>query len=297
MKDPGFLARYSVRVNEPVANKTKIQTGGNADFYAEAEDAATLRNLLSDAIGNDLPITVIGCGSRVVCSDHGYRGLVVRYRARRYELVNGDVVVDAGLPVHELIGRLAEEERGGLEAFAGYAGSVGGAIAEGATRGTLRFADRVKRVSLFSGGRTVDVAPADLKYGDQGSTGSARLGGNTEWVISATLETVRRDPSESTRLIAEATQERLRDEPAGKPFVFVFGDPPRQRARDLLAKVGMGGERTGGALVSEKNANAIINDDDATATDVYNLAQRMKARVKMQLGVKLTESVVWLGER
>jgi UDP-N-acetylmuramate dehydrogenase len=294
VKDPGFLARYGVRVNEPVGKKTKIGTGGNADFYAEADDMATLRDLLADAAENDLPVTVVGCGSRIVCGDHGYRGLVVRCRARRYELVDGDVVVEAGLPVHELIGRLTEEERGGLEIFAGYAGSIGGAIAEGAARGTLRFADRVKRLSLFSGGRVVDVTPADLKYGD---AGSARLGEGKEWVLSATLETVRREAAESTRLIAEATQERLRGEPAGKPFVFVFSDPPRQRARDLLGKVGMGGEREGGAMVSEKNPNAIINDDGATARDVYNLAQRMKARVKMQLGIKLTESVVWLGER
>lgn len=294
MRDPEFLARYGVRVNEPVADKTKIETGGNADFYAEADDAETLRGILADAGDNGLPVTVIGCGSRVVCGDHGYRGLLVRYRARRYELVAGDIVVDAGLPVHDLIGRLTEEERGGLEAFAGYAGSVGGAIAEGAARGTLRFADRVKQVSLCSGGRAVDVTPSDLKYGDHGS---ARLREGKEWVLGATLTTVRRDPAESTRLIAEATQERLRGEPAGKPFVFVFRDPPQQRARDLLATVGMGGTREGGALVSEKNANAIMGGAGATARDIYNLAQRMKARVKMQLGAKLTESVVWLGER
>ncbi|MEX2043644.1 MAG: FAD-binding protein [Patescibacteria group bacterium] len=294
MKDPEFLTRYGVRVNEPIAGKTKIETGGNADFYAEVDDARTLRSILAAAADNALPVTVIGCGSRVVCGDHGYRGLLVRYRARRYELADGDVVVDAGLPVHELIGRLTEEERGGLEAFAGYAGSVGGAIAEGATRGTLRFADRIKEVSLCSGGRAVDVTPADLKYGEHGS---ARLGEGKEWVLAARLSTVRRDPAESTRLIAEAIQERLRGEPAGKPFVFVFRDPARKRARDLLAEAGMGGAREGGALVSEKNANAIINDAGATARDVYNLAQRMKARAKMQLGAKLTESAVWLGER
>ncbi|MEX1113377.1 MAG: FAD-binding protein [Patescibacteria group bacterium] len=294
MKDSGFLARYGVKVNEPLAPYTKIRAGGNADFFAEAGDRKTLAALVVAARENALPVTVIGCGSRVVCSDHGYRGLVIRYTADGFLLSEGEVEVDAGFPVHALIGRLAEEGRGGLEAFAGYPGSLGGALAEGATRGTIRLADMASAITLVSGGRRVSIVPGDLRYGEQGA---ARLTGGQEWVQGVRLRLVRREPEEIRRRVVEATRDRLRYEPAGKPFAFVFRDPPGHRAADLLAKAGMGGEREGGALVSEKNPNAIINDGGATAQDAYRLAQRMQARVRRQSGIKLVDSLVWLGER
>ncbi|MDP9212341.1 MAG: FAD-binding protein [bacterium] len=294
MKDSAFLATHGVKVNEPLAPYTKIRTGGNVDFFAEARNRKTLTALLSAARENGLPVTVIGCGSRIICSDHGYRGLVIRYSADGFLLSEGEVEVDAGFPVHALIGRLAEEERGGLEAFAGYPGSLGGAIAEGATRGTIRLADMASKIMLVSGGRRVGIDPGDLRYGVRGA---ARLNGGQEWVQGVRLRLVRREPEEIRRRVVEATRDRLRYEPAGKPFAFVFRDPPRQRAADLLAKAGMGGEPEGGALVSAKNPNAIINDDGATAQDVYRLAQRMNARVQRQTGAKLLDSLVWLGER
>lgn len=293
MKDPGFLARFGIKVNESLASHTRIGAGGNADFFAVAGDRQTLGALLDAAAANGLPVTVIGCGSRSVCGDHGYRGLVIRYTANGFQLSEGDVEVDAGYPVHELIGRLAEEGRGGFEAFAGYAGSLGGAIAEGASRGTLRFADVVCRITLAAGDRSIEVTPADLKYGEHGAT---RLQGG-EWILGARLRAVRREPEEIRRRVVQATRDRLRNEPSGKPSVSVFHDPRGHRARDLLTQVGMGGEREGGALVSEKNPNVIMNDGGARSRDVYDLSQRMKARVKLRLGVKLTESLAWVGER
>lgn len=295
MRDPRFLSRHGIKVNVPMADYTRIGTGGNADFFVAAGTAKELTSVLDGARDNSLKTVVIGSGSQTVCSDHGWRGLVVKNEIRYCDLDfnRTQVMVGGGLPMADLVNRLAEEGYGGFEPLVAYGGSVGGAIRSNLRWGTTTIARHLVTVSLYSGGRVVEVAPGDLQFGPNES----RLLRTGETVLGATFLVSEKDPEQIRRRLLEATRDRLRDDPAGTAAVRVFLDPPDgESAAEVVGRLNLAGTESGQAVVSKKNPNMIINRGGARSADAYKLAQRLKHDATMKLGVKLREAVSWMGE-
>lgn len=293
MKDPGFLSQFSIKVNVPVAEYTSIKAGGSADFFGTVSTESDLVTLLTGAAENQLKTALIGCGSGTVFSDSGWRGLLIKNDVRSFDLNHDLVAVGSGLPMSDLVHLLAKEERGGFEALVGYPGSVGGAIRHNVSRLGTKLSDQLRSVTLYSGGRVITVEPQDLHF----TPGGSRLDQSGEWVLGATFKIKKKPPAEIKKRLLEATQDRLKSEPTGRPQVTIFTNPPSGRkAGELVAAAGMAGERVGKAMVSRKNPNVIINTGGAEAASVYELAQRMKHQVQQKTGRKLLEAVTWLGE-
>ena len=292
MRDPRFLSRFGINVNVNLGNYTAIGCGGRADFFVAVDEEKAMVRLLQQAAENNLKTIVIGTGTQTVFSDHGVRGLVVQNRIVDVDTTTREVKAGAGIKLAELINRLAPDECGGFEALAGYPGSLGSAIRSNAHVDGFAIADAVVSVRLYSGGSVIDVAATDMRFGPEDS----RLKQSGEVVIGATLRLTKKDASELKRNILTATQRRLRDEPSGPRKIRAFRDPGPETATELASAVGTAGEKVGGAVISTKNPNYIVNEGDAKAADVYELAGRIKHRVSIKLQKKLVEAVSWHGE-
>lgn len=292
MKDPRFLSKYEIKVNVPLAPFTSIGVGGNADFLVEVADLKMFKAVLKAAEENGLKTVVIGKGTNSVFSDHGYRGLVIINRIIDLEIGPDTVTVGSGLGVTELIHHLAEEGRGGFEGMVSLPGSVGGAVWGNSGVGSDGISTYLESASLYSKGRILEVGSVDLEFGYRDS----RLKRTGEQVASATLRVQTKPVDDIKKIILAATHARLRDRPGASKAVKIFRDPLPETAAGLASQLDLAGECVGGAMISSKNPNYIINTGTARAAEVYELAQRIKHRVSVKLGKHLREEVVWLGE-
>lgn len=279
MKDPRFITQHDLQVSFPVGAETAIGTGGNTDFCGEVTAPEALISLLEDAARNDLRTVLIGRGSRAVFSDFGFRGLVIRNRLEALQISRETVTVGSGLPLRTLIHTMSEEGLGGFAELVEYGGTVGGALTDPSALLPLR--QTVRKLTVLAGGEVQHVQP-DFLHEVLNPV-----------ILSVELTAHRRPAEEIRRTMLTATQAALKAHPRGVPYLRVFGDA---QATSALRQIGIAGERVGGAVVSMKDPNYIINEGSATSHDVYELAQRMKNRVKVRLQRTLHESAVWLGE-
>ena len=292
MKDPRFLARYGVEVNVPLGPHTAIGTGVNADFFLAVSASNELKLAAKAAEDNGLKVCVIGKGTHIVYSSHGFRGLVIKNEIADFDLLNGSVTVGTGLGLTEVIHRLAEESCAGFEALAGTPRSVGGALRVNLRGGGTSISEHLDSATLYSVGKLRPVSAEDMLFVPD----SSLLEHNPEYAVTATFRVRKQPRQQINQRILAGTQERLRSQPGAAKAIRVFKDPTPDSATDLAARAGMAGERVGGAVVSTKDPNYIINDKGATPEDVYELAQRIKHRVSLRLQKKLKEAVVWAGE-
>lgn len=292
MKDPEFLASRNVKVNVPLAQHSALGVGGNADFFIPVDNEKMLLDILQAAEANNLSVKVIGFGTKTVFSDHGFRGLVIKNKIGGLEVRNSKATAGGGLGMAFVVRELARQGYGGLAPFVGAVGSVGGALWANAEVQRETIGDHLKTAKLYSGGTLVTVSANDLQF----SRFDSRLRRTNEWVTEATFNVVNQDPRQANEAVLAATQRQLKDRPASRTALHLFRDPLPQLASELTATAGLAGKRVGGAIISMKNPNYIINQGSATAQDVYTLAQRAKDRVRVKLGVKLREEVEWAGE-
>lgn len=275
-------------MNEPMGKHTAIAAGGNADFFVSVSEPKTLMRIVGESVTNDLKVGLIGRGTKVVCSDFGYRGLVVHNAIDTFEIDDGTVTVGAGLALSDVVSRLADNGLGGLEAQASLDGSVGGALWAASAADPTGLLEAARTVELVSGGSLISVAGRSLA-GD-------RLRRGDEYVTRVTFAVIAKDKTEIQRGILQTRQVKFRREPSVRQRVRVFDEPPGQSVGELAAGLGLAGERIGGAVISEKNPNYVINAGSAKAGEVKELADRLKYRIKLRRETTLQEAVAWMGE-
>lgn len=282
MKDPQFISRFGLSVNAAAAQCTTVQSGGNTDFFLEVTDTEVWPELLKEAESNSLYTRIVGAGSRSVISDFGYRGLLIKNSVKYIDLNRHSVKVGSGALVSALVQKLAADGYGGFEELVGEAGSVGGALASSEPT-LLPLRQCLKSVELWLSGELQTLTNTQFQA----------LTGKPGTILNATFEITPMPAAELTRRMLTATQTKLRQKPGGVPCVQVFA---AGEATDLLNQLAIGGEQVGGATVSRKDPNYIINENNARSHDVYELAQRMRHRVKVKLNHTLAERINWLGE-
>ncbi|MCY4659726.1 MAG: UDP-N-acetylmuramate dehydrogenase [Acidobacteria bacterium] len=295
----------AIRAREPLAPYTTFRIGGAADWFCDAPTAGDLRSAVAAATGAGVPVTVLGGGSNVLIGDGGVRGLVVRPRERRIELVRPGIVrASAGVTLNGLVRWTIGRGLAGLEGWAGTPGTVGGAV-----YGNAHFRDRllsevVAAVGMAAPDGTERVAPADAMAFGYDASRLQQTGEVALWVEFAVAEA---EPAALRARAREALAYRKRTQPLSVPSAgCVFRNP---EARDsilpadvpasagaLIDRAGLKGTAIGSARVSERHANFIVAGPGATARDVRALVDLCRVRVEATFGVLLRREVVYLGE-
>ena len=294
-----------LRRRAPLAGFTTFRTGGPADWLVETAQAAELTAALRVANRLGLPLTVIGGGSNVLVADAGVRGLVVRLRHGTISrTARGTVKADGGVTVNHLVRWTVQRGLSGLERWAGTPGTVGGAVRGNAHFDGRLIGDLVTAVGLVDrAGAELVVPQASMGFGYDDS----RVQHTGELVRWAEFGVGR---SEAAALRAAARRSlafRKRTQPLAQASAgCVFQNPrpddgplpaglPRS-AGALIERAGLKGRRIGGAAVSPRHGNFIVNEGGAAAADVRRLIESCRAAVAERFGVVLRDEVVYLGD-
>jgi UDP-N-acetylmuramate dehydrogenase len=284
---------------EPLARFSTMRVGGPADLFATIYNLFELRGLIRFARGRDLPFMLIGRGSDLVISDAGVGGLVVVVRAQGARFEGPELVAEAGLPMAKAATMAKDAGLSGLEFGLAIPGTVGGAVWANAGAHDADIAGRLVEASIVEPDGSEAVVPAAelaLTYRD-----SALKAAPPDAPRIATWARFRLEAAEPA-VIAERLDAirrwRQAHQPLGQPSAgSVFRNPADgPSAGAIIDGLGLKGRRVGGAVVSEKHANFIVNDRHGTAGDVRRLAEEVQAIVREQAGVELRFEVVFAGD-
>jgi UDP-N-acetylmuramate dehydrogenase len=276
LRERGIPARF----NEPLAPYTTFKIGGPADALVEPRDEDDLAAVFREARGAGLPVHVLGGGANLLVRDEGVRGAVVRLSG--FNRRSGDRV-GAGCGLPRIVKETVNEGLAGLEGLAGVPGTVGGAVRmnAGGRHGEIGSAVRSVDVMTPEGTfRRVPRAEAGFRYRGNG------LGGNV--VVAAEFD-LRPDPAARERYDAVLARKK-EVQPLNRPSAgCTFKNPPGGHAGQIIDGCGLKGTRVGGARVSDRHANFIVNEGGATASDVFRLIEiiRNRAPVPLELEVEV----------
>lgn len=283
-----------LRYNEPMSRHTSWRVGGPADVFFRPSGVDDLAAFLKD-LDPDTPVFWHGAGSNLLVRDGGIRGVVISAgRALAgFEQTDGLTVrAGAGLPCTQLARQCIRRGLGPSEFFAGIPGTVGGALTMNAGAHGGETWERVAAVrTIDRSGEIHERAPAEYTVGYRSVTGPAN-----EWFIEGTFQ-FEPDATPSMEAMNAMLERRKKTQPLGLPSCgSVFRNPPGDHSARLIEAAGLKGFRIGGAEVSEKHANFIINRDDATATNIEELIEHVRQTVRNVHGIELTHEVRVVGE-
>lgn len=282
-------------LNEPLARYTSWRVGGRADQLYIPADLEDLRHFLQ-SLDEAEPIYFIGLGSNLLVRDGGVRGTVVLMHNVLTTLqMDGEAVyVEAGVTCAKLAKFCAKEARQGAEFFAGIPGTLGGALAMNAGCYGSETWNVVKRVTTINKRgelNTRDAAEFIPSYRH------IDMPVSDEWFVAAWLRLEHGDAQESAQKIKGLLAKRLAAQPLNQASAgSTFRNPPGDFAARLIEASGLKGYIIGGAQVSEKHANFIVNIGGANALDIELLIQHMRETVLEKQGVALQQEVKVLGE-
>jgi UDP-N-acetylmuramate dehydrogenase len=285
--------------DEPLARFTTMRVGGPADLFATVHNAFELRALVRFARTRGLPHLILGRGSDIVISDAGVRGLVIQDRAEGSRVDGDRYVAEAGVAMARAATETQKAGLTGLEFGLAIPGSVGGAVWANAGAHESDIASVVVEARIIDAAGTEVILPAaDLAFAYRDSRfkhGPADQ--PPELVIDATFALAAADPELIKTRLDDIRRWRQAHQPLGLPSAgSVFRNPEGDSAGRLIEAAGLKGRRIGGAVVSEKHANFIVNDQKGTASDVRRLMETVRSEVAAQTGIELVFEVEFIGD-
>lgn len=284
--------------NEPLGRFSTMRVGGPADLFAEIYNLFELRGIVRFARQRDIPLFLIGSGSDLVISDAGIGGLVVRVRAAGLRVDGERVVADAGVPMAKLATTGKKEGLTGLEFGLAIPGTVGGAVwanagAHGSdVRGVLEQA-----YVAGADGEERALGPDELGMAYRETKLKHSAPGRPDVVLQATFALEPAEPDTIAERLGVIRRWRQEHQPIGqKSAGSVFRNPEGDSAGRLIDELGLKEQRVGGAQVSPKHANFIVNTGGATAADVRGLGELVRETVRRERGIELAYEVEFVGD-
>ena len=280
----------NITENIILAPYTVFNIGGPADFFCEVKNKEELVEVLDWARGNKSPFFIIGAGSNLLVSDEGFRGLAIKMSSQNIDLLGENkIFVAAGVSMARAVNFSIEKGFGGFEWGVGIPGTVGGAVFGNAGCFGGEMKDAVDSVSILE--RKIFELPNDAcEFAYRHSVFKR----HPEWIIlGATLNFFPGDKEKSRAKVLEYTKKRTASQDIGEKCAgCIFKNPKQDLAAGyLIDKVGLKGAKIGGAMVSGKHANYIVNTGGATARDVKELIMVIKDEVKKVNGILMEEEI------
>jgi UDP-N-acetylmuramate dehydrogenase len=312
----------AVTEHEPLARHTTFRIGGPADLYAAATTVEQLVGLAELAAGHGIPATVLGGGSNVLVSDAGVRGLVIANQARTYSWQTpagaggpdaakraapdgderpsgGPLVADSGVPLAGLARAAIKAGLAGLEWAVSVPGTVGGAVIgnAGAHGGDIA-GNLAAAIIAYPGQGRQTLSREQLAFAYRSSLLKRQLaaGAAQPVVLRAAFDLAQGDPAALAAVAESYLARRRASQPVEPSAGSIFRNPPADHAGRLVDAAGLKGHRIGGAQISPRHANFIVNIGDARAADVRALMDLMQRRVLENSGIELVPEVLFLGE-
>ncbi|MGD9807257.1 MAG: UDP-N-acetylmuramate dehydrogenase [Deferribacterales bacterium] len=269
------------------------KTGGKAEFFSCPTDTFDLKVLLKFASDNGIAVTLIGTGNNVLISDKGVKGLVISTRCMNDEVqIENDLVyAGAGVRLDALIEQCVEAGLAGIENMSGIPGSVGGAVMMNAGAFGTEIKDIAITVEMCGYDGVIKSVPAE-----EAGFGYRKAENLSGIVTGLGLKLEHADKAELKAKRAEILAKRAEKQPLEYPSCgSVFKRPEGNYAGALIEQCGLKGFKIGGAQISEKHANFIVNVGKAKSKDIYDLINHVQETVLKETGVQLEKEVRFIG--
>ena len=288
--------------DEPLARFTTMRVGGPADLFATAHNVFELRSLVKFARARGIPFLLLGRGSNLVIADAGVRGLVIQVRAEGSRVDGERYLAEAGVPMARAATETQKAGLAGLEYGLAIPGTVGGAVWANAGAHESETARVLESATvLLEDGREAVLPAAELAFTYRHSRfkDAAPASGLSpaEIVLSAVFRLTPADADAIKARLDDIRRWRQAHQPLGIASAgSMFRNPPDDSAGRLIDSLGLKGHRVGGASVSVKHANFVVNDQKGTAADVRAVAEHVRAEVLARTGVALVYEVEFVGD-
>jgi UDP-N-acetylmuramate dehydrogenase len=271
-----------------------MRVGGQADFLATAVDTGALAALVVAARSVGLQYTILGRGSDVVIADRGIRGLVILSLAEGCTIDGARLTAEAGLPFARAATIAQKAGLSGLEFGLAIPGTVGGAVWANAGAHGADVAGVLESVTVLAADGAEATRPVEdlaMAYRD------SHFKTADDVILTATFRLVPADPEAIKARLDEIRLWRREHQPLSLPSAgSVFRNPPGDSAGRLIDACGLRGAKLGGAAISQKHANFIVNQGGATAADVRRLGDRAREAVQAGFGIALEYEIRFIGD-
>ncbi|MCR5583413.1 MAG: UDP-N-acetylmuramate dehydrogenase [Eggerthellaceae bacterium] len=296
LRQLSLTPKSELRFDERLARRTTLRVGGPAACWAQVATFGDLKRVLGVCSEEGIPWTVIGGGSNLLVSDQGFPGVVVHlcgeFRTWNYDEESLHFTVGAAVSLSRIVQEAFRRGLSGMEFAVGTPGTVGGAIRMNAGTSERGMSTRVVSVTTYDPDRGLKrYAASDIQWGYRSTSFSPH-----EVILECVLSV---KPGQEAFIRAKmegSLARRKRTQPLDFPSCgSVFRNPSGQHAGALIEGCGLSGTRIGGAQISGKHANFIVNTGEASAHDVIELIQLAQHKVKQEHGIELKPEVRFLG--
>jgi UDP-N-acetylmuramate dehydrogenase len=283
-----------VKTDYPLKDRNTFKIGGRARFFCEPEDAGKLALLIRLAKKNKIPVYILGAGSNLLISDEGVGGLVIKLSSSYFKKISREdelIKVAGGAMLGGLIKFAKSKSLQGAEFLTGIPGTAGGALAMNAGCWGQDIGGLVVQAQVMNkSGEIKTLSRKEIKFSYRKSSLSKYI------ILGALLRLKKGSASEIKNNINKflasrrKTQGLLTSPNAG----CIFKNPKNNSAGMLLDLCGLKGKHIGGAFISERHANFILNKNRASAADVLRLMRMVKQRVKSKFHLTLQPEIkIW----
>ncbi|MDO9117549.1 MAG: UDP-N-acetylmuramate dehydrogenase [Nitrospira sp.] len=285
--------RGAVSFNAPLKDYTSFRIGGPADVLVEPADVDDVARLVRQTKAQKLPLFVVG-GTNLLIRDKGIRGVVVHLGKLRTirEEAGAVLYAEGGVGMPTLIGYAIRHSLAGLEWAAGIPGTVAGCVVMNAGTRLGEMKDSVKAVRLVNRkGEVVDIPASEIPFAYRRAALPVGI------VVAVWVQLKAGVRAEVEKVVKDYLHYRRDTQPLALPSAgCVFKNPPKDSAGRVIDLAGLKGAQVGDAQVSEKHANFIVNQGQASAKDVLTLIRKVRAAVARRTGVKLELELKVVGQ-
>jgi UDP-N-acetylmuramate--alanine ligase len=284
-----------VRLYEPLAKHTTLRVGGPAQFWVEPRNEAAFSELIRFCRRETLPLFVIGRGSNLLVRDGGIRGVVVHPCGGEFdkiEVAGNEISAGVGAKLKQIAYAGKGAGLGGLEWMEGIPGAVGGALRMNAGAMGAQTFDNVVRVRyLDEEGNAHEKTPGEMDVHYRHVKSLER-----NYAVSAVFKGTPSAAAEIERKLDESQEKRRTSQPAAKSAGCIFKNPTTIPAGKLVDELGLKNTSVGDARVSKVHGNFIVNDGNATSTEVLELIAKIQETARKQRGIELETEVQIVGD-
>mgnify|MGYP001824342049 CR=1 FL=1 len=284
--------------DEPLERFSTMRVGGPADLFAEVRNLFELRGIVRFARQRDIPLVLIGRGSDLIISDAGIGGLVVLVRAAGLRIDGERIAAEAGVQMAKLATTGKQHGLSGLEFGLAIPGSVGGAVwANAGAHGSDVAGVLTSAIVVGADGEERELGPADMGMAYRETQLKHSAPGRPDVVLEATFALEPAEPDAIAERLGSIRRWRQEHQPIGqKSAGSVFRNPEGDSAGRIIDELGLKEQRIGGAQVSPRHANFIVNTGGATAADVRALGDLVRETVRRERGIELAYEVEFVGQ-
>lgn len=290
-----IISKEQIQIEEPMRNHTTFRVGGPAEFFVQPKTAQEVQGLVKLCKEKEVPYYIVGNGSNLLVSDQGFRGVIIQIFKEMSQIqIEGELVkAQAGALLSAIASKALEAGLAGFEFAAGIPGALGGACVMNAGAYGKEMKDVLREVTVLTPeGEVLAIPDEKLELGYRTSI-IAKKG---YIVLEAVIRLQKGEKEEIKARMDELKEKRITKQPLEYPSAgSTFKRPQGHFAGQLIQEAGLKGFTLGGAAVSEKHAGFVINQNGATASEIYGLCMEVKRRVQEQSGVELELEVKLLG--